>query len=296
MNPTVSASTTGPHVEPFEPAHGRIERREQLVRGVDLGAGQRVEQRRLARVRVADQRDDRHRVALTRAARLVALHFDLVEPLLQLLHALAEQAAIELELRFARTAQADRAAALALQMRPAAHEARRHVLQLRELDLQLAFVRARALREDVEDQPGAIDDAALGELFEIALLHRRERAVDEDQIRVERLALLGELLGLAGADEVARVRPVDARGQRADDARAGRARELAELIESGRVAAARLLRLQQQRAFAFSGSFEQRDLLGMFAPRRPHAGASPGPLSVPTRTLRVGTTVEMACL
>jgi len=126
------------------------------------------------------------------------------------------------------------------------------VLQLRELDLQLAFVRARALREDVEDEARAIDDAALGELFEIALLHRRQRAVDEDQVRVERLPLLGELLGLAGADEVARVRTVDARRQRADDARARRARELAKLIESGRVGAARLLRLQQQRAFAFS--------------------------------------------
>jgi len=126
------------------------------------------------------------------------------------------------------------------------------VLQLRQLDLQLAFVRARALREDVEDQPRAVDDAALGELFEIALLHGRERAVDEDQVRVERPPLLGELLGLAGTDEEARIRPVDARGQRADDARASRARELAELIESGRVETARLLRLQQQRAFAFS--------------------------------------------
>jgi hypothetical protein len=139
------------------------------------------------------------------------------------------------------------------------------VLQLRKLDLQLAFVRARALREDVEDEARAIDDAALGQLFEIALLHRRERTVDEDQVRIERLALLGELLGLAGADEIARIGPVDARAQRADDARTCRARELAELIESGRVGAARLLRLQQQRAFAFSGSFEQRELLVLLA-------------------------------
>jgi hypothetical protein len=126
------------------------------------------------------------------------------------------------------------------------------VLQLRELDLQLAFVRARALRENIENEPGAIDDAALGELFEIAFLHRRKRAVDEDQIGVERLPLQGEFLGLAGADVVARVRPVDTRRQRADDARARRARELAKLIESDRVGAARLLRLQEQRAFAFA--------------------------------------------
>jgi hypothetical protein len=143
-------------------------------------------------------------------------------------------------------------------MRPSAHEPRRHVLQLRELDLQLAFMGARALREDVEDQSRAIDDAALGELFEIAFLHGAQRAVDQDQIRIERLALLGELRGFAGADEVARIRPVDARSQRADDARAGRARELAEFFECYGIGAAGLMRLQQQRAFAFSGSFEQR--------------------------------------
>jgi hypothetical protein len=67
-----------------------------------------------------------------------------------------------------------------------------------------------------------------------------------------------ELLGLAGADEVARIRFVDARAQRADHARACRTRELSELSESDGIVAAGLLRLQQQRAFAFSGSFEQR--------------------------------------
>jgi hypothetical protein len=46
------------------------------------------------------------------------------------------------------------------------------VLELRQLDLQLAFVRARALREDVEDQAGAVDDATLQQLLEVALLHR----------------------------------------------------------------------------------------------------------------------------
>jgi hypothetical protein len=135
------------------------------------------------------------------------------------------------------------------------------VLQLRELDLQLAFVRARALREDIEDETRAIDNAALGQFFEIAFLHRAQRAIDQDQIGIERLALQRQLFGLAGADEIARIRFVDARGERADDARARRTRELAEFIESDRIVAARLLRLQQQRAFAFSGSFEQRDLL-----------------------------------
>ncbi len=56
-------------------------------------------------------------------------------------------------------------------MRPAADEARRHMVQLREFDLQLALGAACALREDVEDQAHAIDDAAFERLLEIALLH-----------------------------------------------------------------------------------------------------------------------------
>ncbi len=39
-----------------------------------------------------------------------------------------------------------------LEVGPAAHEARGDVLQLRELHFELAFVAARTLREDVEDE------------------------------------------------------------------------------------------------------------------------------------------------
>ncbi len=48
------------------------------------------------------------------------------------------------------------------------------MFELRELDLQLAFVAARALREDVEDQAHTVDDAATELLFEVALLRGRQ--------------------------------------------------------------------------------------------------------------------------
>jgi hypothetical protein len=133
------------------------------------------------------------------------------------------------------------------------------VLELRQLDLQLAFVRARALREDVEDQAGAVDHAALGEFLEIAFLHRTQRAVDQDQIGVERKTLRLQLFGLAGTDVIARIGPLDARSQRTDDTGACRARQLAKLGERSRVLATGLLRLQQQRALAFFRTFEQRN-------------------------------------
>src|SRR3546814_20343951 len=75
---------------------------------------QGVKQRRLAGVGVADQRDPRDFAAHPGAAHLVALHLDLVEPLLQLLDALLQQPAVGFQLGFTRAAQADRAAALAL--------------------------------------------------------------------------------------------------------------------------------------------------------------------------------------
>ncbi len=50
----------------FQPAHRRVEGREQQVLGQHLGRGQRVEQRRLPGIGVADQRDHRERHALAR--------------------------------------------------------------------------------------------------------------------------------------------------------------------------------------------------------------------------------------
>jgi hypothetical protein len=44
------------------------------------------------------------------------------------------------------------------------------MVQLRELDSQLAFGAARTQREDVEDQAHAIDDAAFERSLEVALL------------------------------------------------------------------------------------------------------------------------------
>jgi hypothetical protein len=71
------------------------------------------------------------------------------------------------------------------------------------------------------------------------------------------MTLFTQLLGLAAADEIARVRPLDTRAQVANDARAGRTCQLAEFLEGKRVVLAGRLRLQQQRALAFSGSFKQ---------------------------------------
>ena len=92
-------------VRQVDRAQGRIERGEQHVGGQHVGARHAVEQRRLAGIGVADQRDDRIRHALSAVAMQRAGAFDLFELGLDLGDALVDQAAVGLELGFAGAAE-----------------------------------------------------------------------------------------------------------------------------------------------------------------------------------------------
>lgn len=94
--------------------------------------------------------------------------------LCQLPDALADESPIGLELCFARSTQAN-TAFLALEVGPAAHQARRQVFQLRKLDLQLALEAARTLRKNIKNQSGTIEYATSEFFLQIALLARIER-------------------------------------------------------------------------------------------------------------------------
>ncbi len=145
------------------------------------------------------------------------------------LHALAEQATVGFELRLARTTVADAATALTFEVGPATHQARRDVLELRELHFELAFVAARALREDVEDQSRAIEHAAFDEFFEIALLRRRERMIEQHHVGVVFDRGGANLIGLATAHEESRIGAIAPSADAHHRERARRARELLEL-------------------------------------------------------------------
>jgi hypothetical protein len=90
---------------------------------------------------------------------------------------------------------------------------------------------ARALREDVEDQAGAVDHAPLQRLLQVALLDRAERVVDQHQVGAGGVAGGLHFLQLAAADQGGRVRAVDACGQHRGHAGAGGARQFGEFLQ-----------------------------------------------------------------
>src|SRR3546814_18766208 len=112
-----------------------------------------------------------------------------------------DQATIHFQLRVTRTAQSDAATALTLQMRPTTDQTGRDVLQLREFDLQLAFVRTRARRENVKNQAGAPEHACLDQSFELALLTRCQRMIEDHELGARCHGGSIEVLRFAGTDE-----------------------------------------------------------------------------------------------
>ncbi len=193
-------------------------------------AGERVEERRLAGVGVADERDRRHGTLLTPLAQLRAAAANDVDLLRQHADALPNAPAIGLELGLAGASRPD-AAAQPRQRLARSDEPRQEILQLRELDLQLPFPRARAAREDVEDELRAVDDLAAERLLEIAQLRRAQLVVEDDDVDAQFVARRGQRLHFAAAEERRRVGPRALLQHAQDDGRAGGRGEAGKLVE-----------------------------------------------------------------
>ena len=116
-------------------------------------------------------------------------------------------------------------------MGPQAAHAREVVLQLGQLDLQLALGARGVGGEDVEDDGGAIDDRHAKRLLQVALLACAQLVVADDHIGI---ALLRGLLGfghLARAEVGVRVGLLAALDHLSHDFHAGRAQQLVQLLQ-----------------------------------------------------------------
>ncbi len=170
---------------------GGIERGEELIRHEDLGIGQRVEQRGLARVGVADQCDGGHARSASTRTMALSMRADLLQLILQMRDAPPDHAAVGLQLRLAGAADADASrssagapAGLAGQVGPGPRQTRQPVFVLGKLDLERSLPRMGVLGEDVEDQRGAIQqfDVVAEDLLELALVTGGELIVEEDDV------------------------------------------------------------------------------------------------------------------
>src|SRR5207249_5514686 len=117
-----------------------------------------------------------HRVQLGLAppgSLLVSLRPHLLQLSLQVSQALADPASLDLDLGLAGASTGADAAHLAVVV-IGPDQPRKQVVELGRLHLQSTLPGASVLREDVEDQLGAVDDPRLELLFEVALLARAQ--------------------------------------------------------------------------------------------------------------------------
>ena len=181
-------------------ARGRVERGEQFVLRQHIRAGESIEQGRFAGVGVADDRGEGPVIALPRIALGRALAAHDFEVARNVGDAILHPAAVGFQLRFTFTAAHADAALLPRQVAPEPRQARQQMLQLRQLDLELALACAGALGEDVQNERRAVEDLAVKGGLQVAALRGGQLVIEDNGIDIGLAAMQGELLSLAFPD------------------------------------------------------------------------------------------------
>jgi hypothetical protein len=166
-------------------------------------SSRRSHKRRLPCVRIPDKRDPE--LIATRGPTLVVVPLDILQLLFQLGYAIADLAAIEVEIGLACAG-----ALLPPAARRRLPQARRDVLQPRDLHLQLRLAAVRMTMKDLHDNAGPIEHLRPGCTLKVACLARRDLVIDDHELRLRprfrislelrgiRLLLVGALKALAG--------------------------------------------------------------------------------------------------
>jgi len=118
-------------------------------------------------------------------------------------------------------------------MGPAPDQTRRQVLQARQFDLQLAFMAARALGKNLENQQGAVVDRQAEHPLQIALLGRAQGLVKQDFAGAGLQRKHLDLVGLAAANEQRGIRRPALADHTGNRLQAGRLGQQAQLFQAG---------------------------------------------------------------
>ena len=103
------------------------------------------------------------------------------------------------------------------------------MVQPRCFDLKAPFMRARVLREDLEDHLGPVEHPRLQGELEVTLLARAQVFIAHDHVERAFLLHLAQCIDLAHPDEVRGVDIASPLHVGADNVRPGGAREVAQL-------------------------------------------------------------------
>ena len=195
--------------------------------------------------------------------------------------AIADQPAVGFDLRFAGAAHESKAAALAFQMGPGPHQTAALIIQMREFDLQRAFLGLGAAAEDFQDQAGAVEHLGVPGLLQIALLDRRQRAIHHHQFDLVPGDEADDFLDLALAEIGRGPDLADRRDDGFRDGQVDRAREAFGLLEP-RLGIADGMRLRLRVGVAAAHPQIRADddhPPGLLAPRRPRTVGAPFKIS-----------------
>ena len=155
------------------------------------------------------------------------------------------------------------------------------IVQMREFDLQRAFLGLGAAAEDFQDQPGAVEHLGVPGLLEVALLDRRQRAIHHHQFDLVPGDQADDLLDLALAEIGRGPDLADRRDQRIRDRQVDRARKPDGFLQPRlRAANDMLIRLRLGIAAAHSQiGADDNHPPGCFIPRRPRTVGVPFKIS-----------------
>src|SRR5438105_60053 len=125
-------------------------------------------------------------------------------------------------------------------MRPRAHQRALLILEMRKLDLEHAFAGMSTAAKDFENEAGAVENLGIPGALQIALLDRRKRGVDDDEIGLALLHDSGDLGDFARAEKSRRSWFGKRSDQFGDDFKIDRPRQLYCLGKAARRIAFRL--------------------------------------------------------